>query len=67
MTRVDELKKKYPTIPRDFIIKWELKQLGVQDTEDHDKVSTWRSAEGSYQIKFLSSIESPAQSPAGGH
>ncbi|MDO8674402.1 MAG: hypothetical protein Q7O66_23595 [Dehalococcoidia bacterium] len=52
MTRVDEFTKKYPSLPRDFIVKWELKQLGIQDTEDLDKVSSWRSPEGSYQMKF---------------
>lgn len=52
MTRIDELQKKYPTLPRDFIIKWEVKHRGVKDTEDLDKVSYWTGAQTSYQIKF---------------
>ncbi len=52
MVRIDELAKKYPSIPRDLIIKWELWNRGVKDTDDLDKVSLWKVIEGSYQNKF---------------
>ncbi len=52
LTRVDEFKEKYPSLPRDFITKWELNQLGIQDTDDLDKASTWRSIECWYREIF---------------
>ncbi|MDO8670840.1 MAG: hypothetical protein Q7O66_05345, partial [Dehalococcoidia bacterium] len=52
MTRIDELTSKYPQIPRDLIIKWELWNKGVKDTEDLDKVSEFKQAVGTYQNKF---------------
>ncbi|MDO8670670.1 MAG: hypothetical protein Q7O66_04480 [Dehalococcoidia bacterium] len=52
MARIDELAKKYPDIPRDLIVKWELWNRGVKDTDDLDKISIWKVIEGSYQNKF---------------
>ncbi|MDO8671883.1 MAG: hypothetical protein Q7O66_10705 [Dehalococcoidia bacterium] len=52
MVRIDELAKKYPNIPRDLIVKWELWNHGVKDNDDLDKVSRWKVIEGSYQNKF---------------
>ncbi|MDO8672536.1 MAG: hypothetical protein Q7O66_14060 [Dehalococcoidia bacterium] len=48
MTSVDEFQKKYPTIPREVIVKWEIMRNGVKDTEVLDKVSLWDNAGGSY-------------------
>ncbi|MDO8673314.1 MAG: radical SAM protein [Dehalococcoidia bacterium] len=52
MGRIQELEQKYPTLPRDVIIKWEMESQGVVDTADLDLVSDWKTAEGSYQSKF---------------
>ena len=49
MSRIDELQKKYPTIPREIIIKWEVISRGIADTDDLDKASEWAPAGGSYQ------------------
>ncbi|MBI2862987.1 MAG: hypothetical protein HYX94_00290 [Chloroflexi bacterium] len=50
MTRIDELEKKYPTIPKDVIVKWDVFCRGVRDNRDIDKASVWRSAaHSSYQ------------------
>ncbi|MDO8673586.1 MAG: hypothetical protein Q7O66_19430, partial [Dehalococcoidia bacterium] len=51
MTRVDELQKKYPNVPREIIIKMEVLTLGIKDSEGLDKASFWsRAAEiGTYQ------------------
>ncbi|MDO8670167.1 MAG: hypothetical protein Q7O66_01895 [Dehalococcoidia bacterium] len=49
MSRIDELQKQYPTIPREIIIKWEVINRGVADTDDLDKASEWAPAGGSYQ------------------
>ncbi|MDO8674340.1 MAG: hypothetical protein Q7O66_23270 [Dehalococcoidia bacterium] len=52
MTRIYELQERYPTIPLDSIVKWEIWGAGVRDTGDLDKVSEWKAAEGTYQNKF---------------
>lgn len=44
MTRVDELKKKYPCIHKDIILKWEVMTNGISDSKDLDKVNNWRPA-----------------------
>ena len=49
MSRIDELQRKYPSIPREVIIKWEVISRGVVDTDDLDKASEWAPAGGSYQ------------------
>ncbi|MDO8672815.1 MAG: hypothetical protein Q7O66_15505 [Dehalococcoidia bacterium] len=49
MTRVDELQKKYPDVPREIIIKLDVLVHGVRDTDDLDKVSDWAPAHGTYQ------------------
>ncbi|MDO8674339.1 MAG: hypothetical protein Q7O66_23265 [Dehalococcoidia bacterium] len=41
MTRIDELQKKYPSIPREVIIKWEVVANGVADSPELDEVSEW--------------------------
>ncbi|MDO8670595.1 MAG: hypothetical protein Q7O66_04090, partial [Dehalococcoidia bacterium] len=38
MTKIDELQKKYPTIPREIIVKWEVLRNGVRDSHDLDKI-----------------------------
>ncbi|MBI2864542.1 MAG: hypothetical protein HYX94_08270 [Chloroflexi bacterium] len=49
MARIDELEKRYPTLPRDVIIKWDVFKHGVRDNKDIDEVSYWRPAgHGSY-------------------
>ncbi|MDO8671663.1 MAG: hypothetical protein Q7O66_09565, partial [Dehalococcoidia bacterium] len=49
MTRIAEFSKKYPTIPKDVLVKWELMNRGIRDSKDLDKVSFWRrAAEGAY-------------------
>ncbi|MDO8670083.1 MAG: hypothetical protein Q7O66_01460 [Dehalococcoidia bacterium] len=52
MTRIDDLAKQYPAIPRELILKWELWNRGINDTDDIDKISKWVPAEGTYQNKF---------------
>ncbi|MDO8669992.1 MAG: hypothetical protein Q7O66_00995 [Dehalococcoidia bacterium] len=52
MTRIAELHMKYPTIPGDVIVKWEILNRGVRDSADLDKVSGWTPASGTYQSKF---------------
>ncbi|MDO8674026.1 MAG: hypothetical protein Q7O66_21655 [Dehalococcoidia bacterium] len=52
MTRIAELQKKYPTIPTDSIVKWEMWGRGVRDSGDLDKASEWKAATGTYQNKF---------------
>ncbi|MDO8674422.1 MAG: hypothetical protein Q7O66_23695, partial [Dehalococcoidia bacterium] len=51
MTRVDDLQRKYTTIPREIIIKMEALTHGVRDSEGLDKASFWsRAGEiGTYQ------------------
>ncbi|MDO8673781.1 MAG: hypothetical protein Q7O66_20415 [Dehalococcoidia bacterium] len=41
MTRVDELQKKYPTIPRQYIIRWDCKAHGIADTGTLDELGMW--------------------------
>ncbi|MDO8672686.1 MAG: hypothetical protein Q7O66_14845 [Dehalococcoidia bacterium] len=50
MTRVEELQKSYPTLPREFIVKWDVMSQGIKDTEEIDKVSSWYGG-GSYQSR----------------
>ncbi|MDO8672738.1 MAG: hypothetical protein Q7O66_15105 [Dehalococcoidia bacterium] len=49
MSRLDELEKSYPAIPRDVILKWEIGCRGVRDTEVIEEVGTWQRALGTYQ------------------
>ncbi|MDO8672513.1 MAG: hypothetical protein Q7O66_13945 [Dehalococcoidia bacterium] len=50
MTRVDELQKKYPSLPREIILKWDVLRHGVQDTEVIDRTGHWqRVGYGGYQ------------------
>ncbi|MDO8673477.1 MAG: hypothetical protein Q7O66_18875 [Dehalococcoidia bacterium] len=51
MTRIADLQKKYPTIPLEVIVKWEILNTGVGDSDDLDKVSQWlrRNNVGTYQ------------------
>ncbi|MDO8672652.1 MAG: hypothetical protein Q7O66_14675 [Dehalococcoidia bacterium] len=44
MTQIDVLRKKYPSIPPDVILKWEILNHGVRDSGDIDKVSDWSRA-----------------------
>ncbi|MDO8674393.1 MAG: hypothetical protein Q7O66_23550, partial [Dehalococcoidia bacterium] len=44
MTRVDGLKKKYPSIPKEVIAKWDVLNRGVRDSEDLDGVCHWQKA-----------------------
>ncbi|MBI2863478.1 MAG: hypothetical protein HYX94_02830 [Chloroflexi bacterium] len=41
MTRIDELQKKYPNIPTEVIIKWEVVASGVAYSPELDEVSEW--------------------------
>ncbi|MDO8670724.1 MAG: hypothetical protein Q7O66_04750 [Dehalococcoidia bacterium] len=41
MTRIDDLQKKFPTIPREVIIKWAVLASGLADTAAVDDVSYW--------------------------
>ncbi|MDO8669991.1 MAG: hypothetical protein Q7O66_00990, partial [Dehalococcoidia bacterium] len=52
MTRIDDLHKKYPTFPLEVIVRLEIVNRGVRDTDDLDKVSEWKAATQSYQSKF---------------
>ncbi|MDO8673454.1 MAG: hypothetical protein Q7O66_18760, partial [Dehalococcoidia bacterium] len=52
MTTVDELQKKYPDLPREIIVKWEVLVRGVRDTGTLDKVS-YGSRGGSYLSRDL--------------
>ncbi|MDO8673457.1 MAG: hypothetical protein Q7O66_18775 [Dehalococcoidia bacterium] len=52
MSRVDELQKKYPNLPREIVVKWEVLVRGVKDTSTLDKVSYWTRG-GSYQSRDL--------------
>ncbi|MDO8670938.1 MAG: hypothetical protein Q7O66_05840 [Dehalococcoidia bacterium] len=52
MTRIADLQKKYPKIPMDTIVKWEMWGAGVRDSGDLDKASEWKLATGTYQNKF---------------
>ncbi|MBI2863346.1 MAG: hypothetical protein HYX94_02135 [Chloroflexi bacterium] len=50
MSRITELQKKYPTLHKDVIVKWEMRVGGVQDSRDLDESSTWKPAShGSYR------------------
>ncbi|MDO8672083.1 MAG: hypothetical protein Q7O66_11725 [Dehalococcoidia bacterium] len=49
MTRLQELEKKYPGVPREFILKWDVLNRGVRDSEDLDKVSEFQQFHFSYQ------------------
>ncbi|MDO8473405.1 MAG: hypothetical protein Q7T05_06255, partial [Dehalococcoidia bacterium] len=49
MTRIDELQKRYPIIPRDVILKHDVMVQGVRDGEDMDKISSWSPGEHRYQ------------------
>ncbi len=53
MTRVDELQRKYPEIPRDVILKLEVLVQNINTGGDLDKLSTWTRAfvKGSYHSK----------------
>ncbi|MDO8672638.1 MAG: hypothetical protein Q7O66_14600 [Dehalococcoidia bacterium] len=48
MSRVDDLHRTYPGVPREVIVKMEILGKGVQDTEDLDKVSSFHRAGRSY-------------------
>jgi len=52
VSRIDELQKKYPTIHRDTLIKFEIWDQGVRYTRDMDKAGQWSPARGSYMTKF---------------
>ena len=52
MTRVDDLQKKYPSLPREFIVKWEVLNHGIKDSADLDKTCEW-SRGGSYQSRDI--------------
>ncbi|MDO8669975.1 MAG: hypothetical protein Q7O66_00910 [Dehalococcoidia bacterium] len=49
MSRVDELQKKYPSLPREIIVKWETLRHGIRDSDVLYKVGLWRRAAGGYQ------------------
>ncbi|MDO8670476.1 MAG: hypothetical protein Q7O66_03485, partial [Dehalococcoidia bacterium] len=49
VSRVDELQKRYPTIPREVIVKWETSARGVSDAGITEKLGTWHRALGTYQ------------------
>src|SRR3990172_9478343 len=51
MTRIGELERKYPTIPREMLVKYEVWDKGLRYTTDLDKVSEWMPPSGSYQTK----------------
>ncbi|MDO8671100.1 MAG: hypothetical protein Q7O66_06675, partial [Dehalococcoidia bacterium] len=42
MPRVDELQKKYPTLPRETIIKMDALRHGIKDSEVLDRVGVWQ-------------------------
>ncbi|MDO8671932.1 MAG: hypothetical protein Q7O66_10950 [Dehalococcoidia bacterium] len=41
MSKIAELQKKYPNIPQEVIVKWDVLGSGVRDTEGLDRVSNW--------------------------
>ncbi|MDO8673966.1 MAG: hypothetical protein Q7O66_21355 [Dehalococcoidia bacterium] len=53
MTRVDDLQRKYPSIPREVLVKWELLRNGLRDSSVIDKVSDWIRPTGQYQNRDI--------------
>ncbi|MDO8673801.1 MAG: hypothetical protein Q7O66_20515, partial [Dehalococcoidia bacterium] len=51
MTRIAEFQKKYPSIPKEVIVKWDVLNRGVSDTEDLDKVCAWQKAGAHYSYQ----------------
>ncbi|MDO8670049.1 MAG: hypothetical protein Q7O66_01290 [Dehalococcoidia bacterium] len=51
MTRISELEKKYPTVPQEVVVKWEVVSHGVRDTGDLDKIGTWQKAGEHYSYQ----------------
>lgn len=50
MSRVDELQKKYPTLSREFIVKWDCMNHGIKDSDDlyKEKAGIWINGIGIY-------------------
>ncbi|MDO8673999.1 MAG: hypothetical protein Q7O66_21520 [Dehalococcoidia bacterium] len=48
MAHVDELQKKYPNLPREIIVKWEMLRNGVRDSDVLSKEGTWRRPAGDF-------------------
>ncbi|MDO8672105.1 MAG: hypothetical protein Q7O66_11850, partial [Dehalococcoidia bacterium] len=51
MTRVEELQKKYPTIPKEVTLKWEVLGRGVRDGGELDEVCHWQKAGAHYSYQ----------------
>ncbi|MDO8670510.1 MAG: hypothetical protein Q7O66_03655, partial [Dehalococcoidia bacterium] len=51
MTSIEALQKKYPNIPQEVVVKWEVLSRGIRDTEDLNKTAAWmrRDNWGTYQ------------------
>ncbi|MDO8672325.1 MAG: radical SAM protein [Dehalococcoidia bacterium] len=49
MSRIDDLQKRYPTIPRDIIVKWEIGVRGLRDSEALARLGTWQRNLATYQ------------------
>ncbi|MDO8673348.1 MAG: hypothetical protein Q7O66_18225, partial [Dehalococcoidia bacterium] len=41
MTRIDELQRKYPSVPRELIVKWEALACGIADSAALGKLGRW--------------------------
>ncbi|MDO8674022.1 MAG: hypothetical protein Q7O66_21635 [Dehalococcoidia bacterium] len=46
MTRVDELQKKYPNVPREVIVKLDALTLGIRDSDAFDNIGHWARSGG---------------------
>ncbi len=42
MIRIAEFEKKYPSLPKDCVVKWEMMNVGIRDSKALDNVSYWR-------------------------
>lgn len=49
MTRIDELQKNYPNLPRTTIVKWETLRNGIRDSSALNSVGNWMRHLASYQ------------------
>ena len=46
MTRLEELQKKYPSLAREILVKWEVLRHGIRDSDAVYKNGFWIRAAG---------------------
>ncbi|MDO8672693.1 MAG: hypothetical protein Q7O66_14880 [Dehalococcoidia bacterium] len=65
MTRIDELQKKFPTVPREVIIKWAVVPSGILDSGELDDVSQWSRPTSYQNYDFDSTLQELEQKRGG--